>query len=145
MKRLLLMVMILLFLAACSSQEKSMEPAKDTVLIEVKNSTEYEIYSLELRYYHTEMLFGSQQTMKAEDGPRLRKGESLAFILEESDLNFEQEVFFELALIDVLNNRKRVVIGEKFPLTLKKGKRYQLKLTGDAPNNLAVTGLEEES
>jgi phenylalanine-4-hydroxylase len=40
-------------------------------------------------------------------------------------------VFFELAHIDVLDERKRVDIGEKSPLDLAKGKGYCLEISGD--------------
>lgn len=81
--------------------------------------------------------------MKAEDGPKLKKGESLQFELTEADLSLDGEVLFELALIDVKDDRKRIPIGEKFPLNLEKGKGYSFEISGDDHSNLEVAAINE--
>lgn len=143
MKKLMLMVFLVNSLVACSSSTDGIRPKEDTVVVDVKNNADYDIYMLELSWYHTEELKGSQGTMKAEDGPKLKKGESLQFELTEEDLALDGEVLFELALIDVKDDRKRVTIGEKFPLNLEKGKLYSLEISGDGQSNLELAAINE--
>ncbi|MGD6831051.1 hypothetical protein ACQCT5_02735 [Sutcliffiella halmapala] len=141
MKKLMLTVILVLSLTACSCSTEVIQPREDTVVVDVLNNADYDIYVLELSWYNKEELKGSQGTMKAEDGLKLKKGELLQFELTEADLSLEGEVLFELTLIDVKDERKRVTIGEKFPLNLEKGKVYSLEISGEDQSNLEVLQL----
>lgn len=136
MKRLLLlpiMILLVIFLSACTDSADTLKPNKDHVIVDIKNNANFAIYGLEVNVYKNEDLKTTQGSMNA-DGSKVKKGESLRFEFTEQDFNLKGESTLEVVIVDK-DNKNEISINRKITLELTKGKEYFFEVFGDSKTN----------
>lgn len=144
MKKMIILpitLLVVIFLTACNNSVDANTSNKDQIIINVKNNTNFEIYSLELSWYQNGNLKGTQGTMNANDS-EIGKGESFVFELIESDLNINEKALFEVAVLDDKDSINKITINNKVPFQLAKNTEYNFEIRGDTKNNLTLTIME---
>lgn len=118
---------IVLALAACSGDTDSEQGNASETFITVRNSSDKQITSIELKLYQNDMVQASPTAMNADES-LIVKGEEIEFEILTQDLNFDESVVIEaVAMI----NGVEVSAGTTAPMQLVQGESYDFELARD--------------
>lgn len=118
---------VVLALAACSGGKGSEQGNASETSIAVKNSSDEQITSIELKLYQNDMVQASPTAMNADES-LIVKGEEVGFEILTQDLNFDEAVVIEaVAMI----NGVEVSAGTTAPMQLVQGENYKFELSPD--------------
>lgn len=139
MKKILLPIAFIfaVFLCACNNGAEGNKSDYDEIIVNVKNSTNFDIYYLEISWYQNGKLKGTQGTMNA-DGSKIGRGENFVFQLAESDLEMDEKTVFEFAVKEEEDSKDIVMINNKIQLQLEKNGEYNLEIKGENKESLTV-------
>ncbi len=129
MKKLYLVLSIFFFgilMVACSDDSATADP-DEMVIIQVTNSSDEQITSIELKFYQNDMVQASPTAMN-EDESLIVMGESVDFDILTQNLNFSEPVVIEaVAMIGGVE----VSAGKTAPMELIQGDSYSFELARD--------------
>ena len=118
---------IVLALAACSGDTDSEQGNASETSITVRNSSDKQITSIELKLYQNDMVQTSPTAMNADES-LIVKGEEVEFEILTQDVNFDEPVVIEaVAMI----NGVEVSAGTTAPMQLVQGESYRFELARD--------------
>lgn len=118
---------IVLALAACSGETDSEQGNAAETSITVRNSSDQQITSIELKLYQNDMVQASPTAMNADES-LIVKGEEIDFEILTQDVNFDESVVIEaVAMI----NGVEVSAGTTAPMQLVQGESYEFELAPD--------------
>ena len=125
-------VLSIALLMACSNSLASTSPNSETALIQVVNNSHNKMNLVELYFYQYGVLITTQGVANADDSA-LKKGDSLSFELNSSEINLNEPVTIEVMV--GINNVK-FSVGTVKSIQLSKGNAFNFEITEDTSSNL---------
>ncbi|MCM2676879.1 hypothetical protein [Alkalicoccobacillus plakortidis] len=98
---------ILIFISACSNSSEEETIHKENVTLTIKNNSDVKMNGIEIKGYENGHLKSNQGSSNA-DGSDIKKGESLVFQFEESELDFIEDVSFEISLLENEDTKAKI-------------------------------------
>ncbi|QHJ72096.1 hypothetical protein [Planococcus halotolerans] len=130
MKKLYIILFILLIgavLSACSDEAETAGTDEEAAIIQVTNSSDRQITSIELKLYQNDMVQASPTVMNADES-LIVMGEAVDFEILTQDIDFNEPVVIEaVAMIDGVE----VSAGTTEPMELSQGEYYAFELARD--------------
>ncbi|OHX56144.1 hypothetical protein BB776_05285 [Planococcus salinarum] len=123
----LFIIMTVTLMAACSDEAEQSDNEAPATAINVTNSSDRQITSIELKLYQNDMVQASPTLMNADES-LIVMGEEVEFEILTQDMDFDEPVVIEaVAMIDGVE----VSAGKTVPMELVQGERYEFELARD--------------
>lgn len=122
-----LIIIFVLLLAACTEDSAQGQPNVQGSTINVKNESDREITSIELKLYQQDMVQFSPTSMNADES-LIVKGETMEYNIRKQDIDFDEPVTIEaVAMIDGVE----ISAGRSKTFELVQGETYEFELARD--------------
>ncbi|WP_409274966.1 hypothetical protein V1499_07150 [Neobacillus sp. SCS-31] len=130
-------ILFLTFLSACTqyfSSPSPLVPSKNSMVIDIKNNTNFDVYGLEVFLSNHSHKAVSQTTVNG-DGSKIKKGESIRFEFFEDDFALDGNAEMKVeVLVDKPkgNKTEKKDITQKVSFELDNNKGVFFEITGDS-------------
>lgn len=140
-------ILLITFLSACThffSSPSPPGPSKNSMIIDIKNNTNFDVYGLEVFLTNQSPIAASQTSVNG-DGSKIKKGESLRFEFFDDDFvldgNAEMKVEVLVGKPKGSNTNKKP-INQKLTFELDKNKEVFFEITGDSIEKAEIKGVK---
>ncbi|CEG27185.1 hypothetical protein [Bacillus sp. B-jedd] len=140
-------ILLITFLSACThffSSPYPPGPSKNSMIIDIKNNTNFDVYGLELFLTNQSPIAASQTSVNG-DGSKIKKGESLRFEFFDDDFVLDRNAEMK---VEVLvgkpkgSNTNKKAINQKLTFELDKNKEVFFEITGDSIEKAEIKRLK---
>ncbi|WP_053366503.1 hypothetical protein [Bacillus sp. FJAT-27245] len=130
-------ILLVTFLSACTqffSSPTPLGPSKNSMVIDIKNNTNFDVYGLEVFLSNHSPIAASQTTVNG-NGSKIKKGESIRFEFFEDDFALDGSADMK---VEVLvgkpkgNKTEKKDITQKVSFELENNKEVFYEITGDS-------------
>lgn len=130
-KLLLIPIMLILFLSACSEQSGTpIKPNENNMIITIKNKSNFDFNGLGAT------VLNHSSNMTNADGSKIKKGEELRFEFLKEDFDLDGEAEMEVQILK--DNGDTIPLNKKVTLQLVDNQELFFELTGNSVEETEV-------